>query len=79
MRPYTVSRDDRDLLTVWGEHGDLAVMAQIHPTGRLHPRSVEEARERPWFYTGSPFGAHIIGFMWERHWELTRDRREPRP
>ena len=61
-----------DRLDVIGEHGCLAVSCTMGPGGDLHPHSAQEARERPWFFTGSPFGPHIIGLAWERHSSASR-------
>lgn len=60
-----------DDLIVEGEHGEIAVRAPIGPGGPLHPRSAAEAKARPWFFTGSPFGGQIIALAWERHAERT--------
>ena len=56
-----------DYMFVTGEHGEIAWHGPIQPRGLLHPHSAEEARSRPWFFTGSPYGANIIGLAWERH------------
>lgn len=71
MNMYTVSRGtyagNPDVLFVEGEHGELAVFQPMQPPHMLSPNGGDEARSRPWFFTGSPFGPHIIGLAWERH------------
>lgn len=50
------------------EHDELFVWEPMQPqTSRLGPLSAAEAKQRPWYYTGSPYGPHIVGLLWERH------------
>lgn len=50
------------------DHGELFVFEPMQPhASRLGPRSTAEARQRPWCFTGSPFGPHLVGLLWERH------------
>ena len=67
-----VSRDANDVLVVEDGHGSVVVLEKAGPSGRLHPKTAAEAKGRPWFFTGSPFGAHIVGLAWERHAEQAR-------
>lgn len=66
-------RGNPDYLFVYGEHGEVAWHGSMQLDGFLRPHSAEEARSRPWFFTGSPYGANIIGLAWERH--ATQERK----
>lgn len=67
MSGYRVSRGrvggNPDVLVVHGEHGEIAFMSPMQPSVAL----IDYVPGRPWFYTGSPMGAHIIGAAWEAH------------
>ena len=56
-----------DRLRVTGEHGEVILDVPMHPAGPLAPENAAAARDRPWFYTMSPFGGQIVGLAWERH------------
>lgn len=59
--------DEPDMLYVM-DGNELLVNEPMQP-GRslIGPRSAAEAKQRPWYYTGSPFGPQIVGLLWERH------------
>jgi hypothetical protein len=61
-----------DYMFVTGEYGELAWHGSMQSGGLLHQHSAEEARSCPWFFTGSPYGANIIGLAWERHAALQK-------
>lgn len=63
---YSIKGGDADRLRVMD--GDMTVLdVQMGPGGPLHPESASAARERPWFFSGSPFGQEII--------QLAKDRK----
>jgi len=65
VNPDTGQSIRPDVLMV--EQGDEILLdVDMGPDGILHPASAEEARERPWFYTGSPFGQEIVALHRQR-------------
>lgn len=56
---YRIKGGDPDRLRVLD--GDTKILDVVMgPGGPLHPRDVDEARARPWFYSGSPHGEDIV-------------------
>lgn len=64
---YTVSRGAGDMysdqLDIYNENGEHIFRSSMNPTDRR----VNIVFHRPWYFTGSEFGEHIIGEMWEKH------------
>ena len=64
--PNDPLRPTGDFLRVERNGVDVFGEVIMGPNGPLHPQSAEEARSRPWFYAGSPFGAEIVELARER-------------
>ena len=66
---FRVSRGERggnpDVLEIEGEHGELDFWQAMQPSPRqLLQGSVQGPA---WFFTGSPFGEHMVGEAWAEH------------
>jgi hypothetical protein len=51
-----------DMLRVYGEHGEIAFEQPMQPDAATN--LVKGGKDRPWFFTGSPYGAKIIAAAW---------------
>jgi len=60
LTPIGVERPGPDYIRVEDHQGTILVDERMGPDGPFRPPSAEIARQRPWFFTGSPFGREII-------------------
>lgn len=65
MTTFRVIRYGIDRLRVL-ENGKKVLDVSMGPNGPLNPVTAEEAKSRPWFYTGSPYGKEIMDLAWQR-------------
>jgi len=72
---FSVTRDGGDEIVVYDRQSGLpCVIGLCGKPGSLFEARLSEGR-KPWWFTGSPFGAHIVGEAWKRHAELSAKRK----